>query len=613
MAKNYAITIGINKYEHISSPLKYAASDAEKVKDFLLTEAGFNQVFYFSDYSPSIENISTRPTRSNLLILLTKTFEKEFMGAGDNFWFFFSGHGARVQGIDYIIPSDAFVEDIENSAISVNYIIQRLQRSGADNVILILDACREQGDNAQSKSITGVGEQTEREAREKGVISICSCSPDQYSWELDELQQGAFTYALLEGLGSEGRKASVTKLNEYLKYRVRELTQKLGKQQTPRIMADPIEKSHLILMPKYATLPDIEVLKNDAYKAQVNSNFQQAERLWIQVLETGVDRDAVHALQQIAIENKGPYPPPPGVDNSQYRLKNDAYKAETNGHFEQAEKLWIQVLEIGVDMEVVRGLQRIAIQILTPKPTPKPTPEPTPKPTPEPTPKPTPEPTPQPTPQPPPPPRLDYTELETLLSEGKWKAADRETARCMLQVAGRQYTSWLRGEDIDKFPCTDIRVIDQLWVKYSYGKFGFSVQQKIYQDLGGIRAHHPEIWEKFAEKVGWRQRRGIVWNKWMSYSELTFKESTPYMGHLPTIPGLTNGKSPWEVVKKVRTKEIPGWEGFVSKPGLKFDALEWKTRPPRTETKTETKIVPYGKAAAVTAIVLFSRVETCGL
>jgi len=54
MAKNFAITIGINQYEHIPRPLKYAASDAEKVRDFLLLEANFNQVFYYSDYSPRV-------------------------------------------------------------------------------------------------------------------------------------------------------------------------------------------------------------------------------------------------------------------------------------------------------------------------------------------------------------------------------------------------------------------------------------------------------------------------------------------------------------------------------------------------------------------------------
>ncbi|MGC9526319.1 MAG: hypothetical protein ACP5D7_12350, partial [Limnospira sp.] len=85
-------------------------------------------------------------------------------------------------------------------------------------------------------------------------------------------------YALLEGLGSKGQKATVERLNEYLQYRVRELAEKQGKRQTPRIMADPIEKSHLILMPKYATKIDISTLKNDAYKAQINKYFKRAER-----------------------------------------------------------------------------------------------------------------------------------------------------------------------------------------------------------------------------------------------------------------------------------------------------------------------------------------------
>ncbi|MCL2924589.1 MAG: caspase family protein, partial [Trichodesmium sp. MAG_R04] len=70
---------------------------------------------------------------------------------------------------------------------------------------------------------------TEQEAREKGIITIFSCSPNELSWELEELEQGVFTYALLEGLGSKGKRATVEKLNEYLRHRVQELSQKKGK------------------------------------------------------------------------------------------------------------------------------------------------------------------------------------------------------------------------------------------------------------------------------------------------------------------------------------------------------------------------------------------------
>ncbi len=37
-------------------------------------------------------------------------------------------------------------------------------------------------------------------------------------------------------------------------------------------MANPIEKSHLILMPKYATLSDISFLKNYAARAERKKN-----------------------------------------------------------------------------------------------------------------------------------------------------------------------------------------------------------------------------------------------------------------------------------------------------------------------------------------------------
>lgn len=102
-----------------------------------------------------------------------------------------------------------------------------------------------------------------------------------------------------------------------------------------------------------------------------------------------------------------------------------------------------------------------------------------------------------------------------------------ETVRCMLKVAERQSKGYLDVEDIENFPCIDLRTIDQLWVKCSDGKFGFSVQKKIYQGLGGTKEYDREVWKKFGDKVGWRKG-----DKWLSYNELTFS-STHYTGHLP--------------------------------------------------------------------------------
>ena len=43
------------------------------------------------------------------------------------------------------------------------------------------------------------------------------------------------------------------------------------------------------------------------------------------------------------------------------------------------------------------------------------------------------------------------------------------------------------------FPCQDLGTIDKLWVEYSDGKFGFSVQKKIYQDLGGTKDYDKKV------------------------------------------------------------------------------------------------------------------------
>ncbi|MBW4627875.1 MAG: GUN4 domain-containing protein [Brasilonema octagenarum HA4186-MV1] len=123
--------------------------------------------------------------------------------------------------------------------------------------------------------------------------------------------------------------------------------------------------------------------------------------------------------------------------------------------------------------------------------------------------------------------KMNYTQLRDLLAAGNWKQADEETARVMLAVAGREKQGWLDVKHIDNFPCLDLRTIDQLWVKYSNGRFGFSVQKRIYQSLGGTKQHDEKIWKAFSDRVGWRKRG---W--WVYYNEITFDLKAP-QGHLP--------------------------------------------------------------------------------
>ncbi len=117
---------------------------------------------------------------------------------------------------------------------------------------------------------------------------------------------------------------------------------------------------------------------------------------------------------------------------------------------------------------------------------------------------------------------VDYTKLRDLLAAGKWKEADRETDNVMLKAANQEERGYLLYSDIDNFPCADLRTIDQLWVKYSHGRFGFSVQKEIYQSLGGTREYNPEIWEKFCDHVG---------RRWLYDDDTSI---TAPAGHLPS-------------------------------------------------------------------------------
>ncbi|NES05205.1 MAG: GUN4 domain-containing protein [Okeania sp. SIO2F4] len=137
---------------------------------------------------------------------------------------------------------------------------------------------------------------------------------------------------------------------------------------------------------------------------------------------------------------------------------------------------------------------------------------------------------------------VDYTKLRNLLAEGKWTEADFETYRVMVKVAGRESEEWLRAEDVENFSCQDLGTIDKLWVEYSNGKFGYSVQKQIYQSLGGTKKRNQQVWIAFADQVGWRKD-----GKWLNWWQTGFHNRGPYdRGYFPSLtPGDEKGGENW--------------------------------------------------------------------
>ncbi|NEP38369.1 MAG: GUN4 domain-containing protein [Okeania sp. SIO2H7] len=145
---------------------------------------------------------------------------------------------------------------------------------------------------------------------------------------------------------------------------------------------------------------------------------------------------------------------------------------------------------------------------------------------------------PEPGPPEPPEPLANYTHLSDLLAAEKWKEADIETTRVLLELADRQTNGWLRVKDIDVLPCPDLKQIDKLWIEYSKGQFGLSLQQQIWSQVGGqLGKFDNNIFYKFCDRVGWRKN-----NEWLKNEELEFTSDAPE-GHLPSL-FFTNPNNP---------------------------------------------------------------------
>lgn len=142
-----------------------------------------------------------------------------------------------------------------------------------------------------------------------------------------------------------------------------------------------------------------------------------------------------------------------------------------------------------------------------------------------------------------------YATLEQLLKNQQWYEADQETYRLMITTVGKEDGQLLSENDLKTFPCEDLQMVDQLWVQYSKGKWGFSVQKKIWEECGSPTIYNDK-WEKFGDRVGWRSN-----GNWRAYPDLTFDISKTLPGEFPAVVlSVGRGGGHWLV----------GWATFLA-------------------------------------------------
>uniref|UniRef100_A0A0G4G8J0 GUN4-like domain-containing protein n=1 Tax=Chromera velia CCMP2878 TaxID=1169474 RepID=A0A0G4G8J0_9ALVE len=145
----------------------------------------------------------------------------------------------------------------------------------------------------------------------------------------------------------------------------------------------------------------------------------------------------------------------------------------------------------------------------------------------------------------------DYLPLAQMLANKDFVGADQFTRDALIQLAGpnAQSREFVYFTDLPKLPATDLFSIEKLWLKYSGGKFGYTVQRKIYRGCKGDL-------NKFWEKLGWSLvDDGVVrLRRWFGENEFIYDLEKAPKGHLP----LTNSLRGTTLLKGLM--ELPVWD-----------------------------------------------------
>ena len=99
--------------------------------------------------------------------------------------------------------------------------------------------------------------------------------------------------------------------------------------------------------------------------------------------------------------------------------------------------------------------------------------------------------------------QIDYKPLQQLLINEHFQEADKITQMYLCQLAKLNQNkgrNWLYFTDIILIPKIDLFIIDRLWQIYSDGKFGFTVQKKIW-------INNNKNWDIFLQKIGWIEKK----------------------------------------------------------------------------------------------------------
>jgi len=120
---------------------------------------------------------------------------------------------------------------------------------------------------------------------------------------------------------------------------------------------------------------------------------------------------------------------------------------------------------------------------------------------------------------------FDYSPLQRYLLNECFEDADRFTSSKLRELAGEEAVKrgYVYFSEVETIPNIDLLTLNKLWIVYSRGKFGFTVQAKILDSVGG---RYDKLWPR----IGWK-KEGI----WTRYPKAFNWSIDAPNGHMPLV------------------------------------------------------------------------------
>lgn len=300
-SKRYAIVIGVDQYADTQiTTLGGASNDAKALANALIQYAGFpsEQVTLLASDQPA----ERQPTRGNILRRLSNL--AAVIPQDGLLLLSFAGHGMERGGQAFLLPSDSQVSNdvdlLEQTAINVSQIKDRIKKIGVMQVLLILDACRNDpvgranADNPLTAAYTRGFNFDVRNREVQAFATLYATEVGHRAYEYKEKKQGYFTWILVEALrgAAANAKGEVTlaSLVSYLQERVpKRVLQDLGagKDQKPFAVVEGYRADELVL----------SVRNPQAVQSTTDTNTSAADNTNSSSRDTGVELKPRDSLQ----------------------------------------------------------------------------------------------------------------------------------------------------------------------------------------------------------------------------------------------------------------------------------------------------------------------------